>query len=584
MKSFNPFVAAACLFAAFSVFSCNKADDGTDIINPDGEGRVVPVTIHVDTEGVSRADFNQESVDGPYVISWQSGDKTLILQQRTTNEGEGNEFTYDGSAYSGTITNLVAGSTWHAFFPYSQYTNFSPSAHTVKAELPQNQDGSKSAFNECYLMYKLNRSADSETPSGQEAGTALTDVDLSFTLKGLTSVIKLNAPAALNLKTITLTAKDGSDADVYLAGTITLQTAKGDYGMLNAGSGNIRKGNKTSVVVDAGEGTLSGDVYIYLLPDNYIPSGDNRYYYSTARTLNFQFTNEDGFSCSKQVAISAEHPLKSGVLYNFGSLPSNLPFAFDFGLTLSTDGTPVLTPTGAPDGAEFYYTYTTDGTEPANPTTSSSSTAPTMSDGRYVKILAHKDGFADKIKSAHIRKWEFGPGSEFWSNATSNGITSGTATTSDITFDTNDLSFTLHTGGKLTIGDGTPGNNYCQFNGKDTNYRPLLDWTPSFTANACLALRVAANGAKARNSYLYKGGSELATISSNASTSAVTRVQDAGEVSSSTAMQLQIGYNGPRYYSIYWLEWGDNVVPASSPAPAPAASTESISGTLNYDI
>lgn len=569
--------------AAILAVSCNKVE--TD--HPSDALNVVKTTINVSTEALTKADFNQAVADGPYAITWQTDDKVVVLQRQyptdTYNENAMNVFTYTGSSFDGSITNPRAGSKWNAFFPSDQFSDFSSSSNTVKAVLPHNQNGTKGAFNTCYLMYKLNRAADSETPADQAQGTALDAVDLSFTMKGLSSVIKLNAPAALNLKTITLTAKDETDADVNLAGNITLQTAKGDNGLLNKGSGVVRKGDKTTITIDAGEGTLSGDVFIYLLPDAYT-TGDDAYYYSTARTLNFQFTNASGFTCTLPVSIAADHPLKSGVLYNFGSLPSNLPFAFDFGLTLSTDGTPVLTPTGAPDGAEFYYTYTTDGTEPANPTTSSSSTAPTMSDGRYVKILAHKDGFADKIKSAYIRKWEFGPDSEFWSNATSNGITSGTTTTSDITFDTNDLSFTLHTGGKLTIGDGTTGKNYCQFNGKDKNNRPLLDWTPSFTANACLALRVAANGSTARNSYLYKGGSELATISSDASTSAVTRVQDAGEVSSSTAMQLQIGYNGPRYYSIYWLEWGDNVVPASSPAPAPSASTESISGTLNYDI
>lgn len=572
--------------AAILIVSCSKVEtENASALSPEAPGDVIKTTIRVNTEDLTKADFNQSAPDGPYAISWQSGDKILVLQQRTTSEGEGNEFTYDGTEYSGTITTPVAGSTWHAFFPYAQYSNFNPSAHTVKAVLPSAQNGSKGAFNTSYLMYRLNKKATSEVPSDQEAETALTDVSLDFTLKGLSTVLKLNVPASLGLASIEMTAKDESDADVYLAGNITLQTAKGDFGMLNGGSSvGTRKGNATKITVTPASGTLSGDVYIYMLPDNYIPSGEDRYYYSTARTLSFTFANESGDTCTKNVSIAADHPLKSGVLYNFGSLPSNLPFAFDFGLTLSTDGTPVLTPTGAPDGAEFYYTYTTDGTEPANPTTSSSSTAPTMSDGRYVKILAHKDGFADKIKSAHIRKWEFGPDSEFWSNATSNGITSGTATTSDITFDTNDLSFTLHTGGKLTIGDGTTGKNYCQFNGKDKNNRPLLDWTPSFTANACLALRVAANGSTARNSYLYKGGSELATISSDASTSAVTRVQDAGEVNTSTAMQLQIGYNGPRYYSLYWLEWGDNVVPASSPSPAPAAGTESISGTLDYDI
>lgn len=570
-------VAAALLMISCSKEELNHASGGSD---PAAGG--VKSTIHVSTEDMTKADFNQTEASGPYKISWEEDDEVVILQQLSTGyDNTMNVFTYDGSEFSGTIDSPCAGSKWHAFFPADNFSNWNKAANRVKANLSHNQNGTKSAFNTCYLMYRVNKNADGETPSGQEAGTALSAVDLSFNLKGLSSVIKLNVPSELNLKTITLTAKDESDNDVYLAGDITLYTGKGNHGLLN--SPPDRKGDQTAITVDAGEGTFSSDVYLYLLPDTrYYDSGTGEYYYySTARTLNFQFANADGFTCTRSVSIAADHPLKTGTLYSFGSLPSALPFEFDFSLTLSTDATPVLTPTGAPDGTVFYYTYTTDGSTPADPTTSSSTTAPTMANGRYVKVLAHKDGLADKMKVAYVRGWSFGPDSDFWSNAVANGVTSGTTTTSDISFDTDGLTFSLVSGGKLTVGDGAVGNNYTQFNGKDKNNRPLLDFTPIHASNACYYLRLAANGTSVRNTFLYKDGSEIQTIASNANTSAVSRVYSVGPVTTSTAMQVQIGYNGPRLFKLFWLEWDDNLI---NPNASPEAESESLSGTQEYGI
>ena len=549
MKTNYFFLAAA---AALLMFSCSKeelnnASGGSD--PADG----VKSTIYVSTEDITKADFNQTEADGPYKISWQSGDKILILQQRTTSEGEGNEFTYIGAAFNGSITTPVAGSTWHAFFPYGQFSNFSPSAHTVKAELPQNQDGSKSAFNNCYLMYKLNKKADSETPSDQEAGTALTAVDLSFTLKGLSSVIKLNVPAALNLKTITLTAKDESDGDVYLAGNITLQTAKGDFGMLNAGGGNIRKGNKTSVIVDAGAETLSGDVYIYLLPDNYIPSGEDRYYYSTARTLNFQFTNEDGFSCTKQVSIPAEHPLKSGILYNFGSLPSSLPFDFDFDLTLdSTDGFKLAA--NGPDGIEI------------------SPASVTPSDGGFTSVTVSVPGCDSKTVGVYFRVWDLNSDSDFCANAVTAGIVRNTAVESATAFETDGLWCYAPVSSKLSDNAG-----YMVFyNG------PALYLSPIYDAHGTIGVRAASNKASdTREMPVQYGatrdGETVYTISTTGTTQTNFSI-DFSSTQTTKVVSLHPG-NNHRISYVYWMEWGENVTD-----PNPAAEAESLSGSQEYGI
>ncbi len=548
------FILAAA--AAILAVSCNKVE--TD--HPSDTPNVVKTTISVTTEALTKADFNQAVANGPYAISWQSGDRILVLQQRTTSAGEGNEFTYDGTEYSGTITTPVAGSTWHAFFPYGQFSNFSLSAHTVKAELPQNQNGSKSAFNDCYLMYKLNKKAENETPSGQEAGTALSAVDLSFTLKGLTSVIKLNVPAALNLKTITLTGKDESDADVYLAGNITLQTAKGDFGMLNAGSGNIRKGNKTSVVVDAGAGTLSGDVYIYLLPDNYIPSGDDRYYYSSARTLNFQFVNADGFTCSVPVSIAADHPLKSGVLYNFGSLPSSLPFEFNFNLTLDPSDNFKLIATGGPDGM----------------TMSPSTVYPSA--GGYTQVTVSAPGCADKVVGVYFNNWSLTSDSDFWTNALAAGITSGAAITTKTVFDTYGLVCTASGGATLT-----PAANYITFHrGNDSsNNSPSLSINPLFNANASIAVSCSSNGSKNRTLTISYDGVQKGSITTTAGTPAEKILVDLPSTSTSKSVTVQPSGTGQRVWRVVWMEWGENVIKNN---PAPSAATEPVSGTLNYDI
>lgn len=554
----NFFMLAAAV-AIFSV-SCSKEVSKDSSDSP----RLVKTTINVTSEAMTKADFNQTEERGPYSISWQSGDKVVVLQKQyptgTYNENTMNEFTYDGSEFNGSIANPRAGAKWNAFFPSSQFSSFSSSSNTVKANLPQNQDGTKASFNTCYLMYKLNKSADSETPADQEQGTEIAGVDLSFTLRGLSSIIKINVPSALNLKTITLSAKDENDADVYVAGQITLQTAKGDAGLLNQGSGNIRKGNKTSIIADAGEGTFSGDVYIYLLPDNYT-TGDDAYYYSSARSLNFQFVNSDGLTCQKSVSLDAEHPLKGGVLYDFGTLPSTLPFDFNFSLTLDPENNFKVIASSGPEGM----------------TLSPSTAYP--SDGTFTSFTVSAPGYASRTVGVCFRVWELNIDSPFWANAQAEGFESGAKATKDIEFVTDGLICTALTGSTITVKNGSGTTPCVELNKGDAANAPILSLYPQFSANASVGIKHSANGSKDRNLTIKYDGTEKGkqTVSS---TSWSNYCVDVPSTSTTKSLSTHFG-NGHRICKIVWMEWGENVTSSSA---APTGSAESILGTINYDI
>ncbi|MBO7511281.1 MAG: hypothetical protein J6T35_08870 [Bacteroidales bacterium] len=561
MKTNYFFLAAA---AALLMISCSKeelnhASGGSD----PAAGRSVQSTISVSTEDLTKADFNQTEVDGPYKISWQSGDKLVVIQRQYPNTGDNphhnntmNEFVYDDSAFRGSIDDPQAGSYWHAFFPASQFSDWSSSANRLDATLPSAQTGAKSSFNTCYLMYKTRKAADSETPSGLDQGEPLTGVSLSFTLKGLSSVIKLNVPSELNLKSIAVSAKNESDGDVYLAGQTRIRTASGDNDLFN---GNTFHGDKTRITVTPAEGNLSGDVYIFLLPDTY----NSTYgYHSSARTLNMVFENADGFTYTKAVSLAADHPLQGGVLHNFGSLPSTLPFDFDFNLSMDPDNSYRLTATG-PDGMTL-------------------STRPTPTDGGYTQVTVSAPGCADKVVGVYFRIWQFKTESDFWTAALAAGISSGTAITEETVFDTNGLICTA--GGGATL---TTNASYMTFHRGSTssNISPTLTLNPTYNANATIAVACASNGSVNRTlTVSYDGvqkGSVQTTNGGTGENSPAKLIVDLPSVSTSKTVTVQPSSVGQRVWRVVWMEWGENV---TDPNASPEAESESLSGTQEYGI
>lgn len=569
----NKYIFAAA--AAFAAISCAK--DNTAVVET-AEKHIVRTTIEVTTDALTKADFNLNKDETAYQVSWENGDKVVVLQKRyptTDHENAMNEFSYNGINFEGSIINPHAGSKWNAFFPCSQFSNFSSSSNTVKANLPNNQNGTKASFNSCYLMYRMNKSAEEETPSGQAEGADLTDVKLSFDLKGLSSIIKINVPSSLNLKTITLTAKDGSGNDVPIAGNITLQTAKGDAGLLNKGSGQIRKGDKNTIVVNAGEGTFSGEVYIYLLPDNYT----SEYYYSTAAKLNFSFTNADGAVCDKVVDINPEHPLRGGVLHNFGSLPEVLPFPFDFSLIMNPSNNFKVKPAEYPNGTTFTYDY---------PGVEDATEAPAPTDNMYFTVTGTYNG-ATKTINAYYRVWSLVKESDFESDASQAGITSGTATTSEICFTSNDLVCTCPTGGKITFNNTT----YTTFNGAKVNgvNTPIsLCFNAIHDGMLSIGAAAASNGTANRTCYLYLNDdniivdetNECFIYTTNGGTGDyefVKQVCDYMDVKANDRIKITPAWNGQRFKKIYLLQWGENVK-----AETKSVTSESLSGTHNYDI
>ena len=545
-------VFALAAIAAVVAISCSKI--GTE--NDYAQDRVINATIEASLEDVAtRATINQETTDGPFKISWTSGDKLVVLQKRyptTNHENAMNEFTFNGVSFDGSIVNPFAKSKWNAFFPSSQFAEFSSSANIVYATLPHEQDGTSEAFNSCYLMYRLNRSADSESPEGQEEGAELTAVNLSFDMKGFSSVIKLNVPEALNLKTISLSATDAEGNDINLAGKIKLQTAKGDNGLINGGSGKVNKGNKTTITVERSNGNIYGDVFIYLLPDAY--GGDPVKYYSTAKTLNFTFINEDGLQCTLPVAINPEHPLTAATVHDFGSLPATLPYEFDFNLTIDIENSYNLIATGGPEGM----------------TMSPSTVSP--EDGAFTEVTVSAPGFASKTVGVYFKVWEFGNESDFQKNAVSNGIVSGEALTKDLVFETNGLICSGKTTTSMKLRE-----KETEFNSNSLSDGMMLSLAPAFDSKASLAFALSANGSsKTRTATLYYDANPRGEYKSAGTGQTYFKI-DISEVNMDK-IALNLG-NGQRVHRIVWMEWGENVT-----AQTAAVNAEKVAGVLNFDI
>lgn len=566
----NKYIFAAA--AAFAAISCAK--DNTAVVET-AEKHIVRTTIEVTTDALTKADFNLNKDETAYQVSWENGDKVLVLQQggkdaggTAVHETAMNEFTYGNGAFQGDIENPRAGSKWHAFYPYGIFTDFSSTAHIVYATLPDSQTGEKSNFNNGYIMYKLNVDPQSETPAGQPATTLIDDVSLSFTMKGFSSIIKLNVPEALNLKKIELTATDADGTAVALAGKIKLQTAKGDKGMINGGEGKVNRGNKSKITVENDNDKISGDVYIYLLPDSY--NSDAEPYYSSAAKLNFSFTNADGAVCDKVVDIDPGHPLRGGVLHNFGSLPEVLPFPFDFQLTVDPEDDFKVVPINAPTGTTFKYNFTKGDTEYKDRTG-----APIPEDNLYFTVTGTYNG-ATKTYGGYYRVWVLNgkADNQFAIDATKAGYTSGATKGVDGTFTSNDLScYIPATDGKITYNDA-----YMQFNGQDGNpstltYNTIYDCMVSF------GTKIASNGAKNRQFVLYKNNVQVGSYTTTTTSPAVSWAVDNISAKAGDAVKGAPARSGQRVYRIVILQWGENVK-----AETKSVTAESLSGTHNYDI
>lgn len=569
MKNYK-FLATAML--SLAVISCTKV---ANIESEPSQPRLVSTRIEATTDELSKADFNLNTETQKYEISWASGDQLCVLQQGGTNGGTTfhnttmNEFTYSGDYFEGEIDDPRAGSKWHCFFPYDVFSGFSSTAHIVYATLPTTQTGDKSEFNKAYIMYKLNVSAKAETPAGLDPVSELEDVDLSFTLKGFSSVIKLNVPAELKLTEIKLSATDVDENPVYLAGKIKLQTAKGDNGMINGGSGKVNKGDKTSVTITRGGAVISDDVYFYFLPDAY----EGSKYYSSAKKLCFTFTNKDGLECSKTVNIVDGHELTGGVLYNFGTLPQTLPFPFEFQLTSNASNNYKAKPAGYPSGTTFSYYYNDQwNSEP-----------PTVEDGLYFTVKGTYNGAVSEINALY-RVWDFKNGEDFMTDAVAAGLVSGTAATSEVNFTSNNLRCMCPSGGKVTGNDA-----YLTFNGvTDTPWG--LSYTSLYNGKVSIAVTAASNGTANRKCRVYIGETEIIGDSTNQcfvyTTNGGTgdnefakKVVDGLGVNENDVIKLAPAWNGQRLKKFLILEWGGNVS-----AVTRSGETENLDGTHNYDI
>ena len=549
-------VFALAAIAAVVAMSCSKI--GTE--NDYAQDRVVKATIEASIDEVStRATINQETADGPFKVSWASGDQLVVLQKRSPNtyhEAAMNVFEFNGYSFEGTIINPFAGSKWNAFFPASQYSGFSSNSNDVDAVLPHEQDGTQEAFNQCYFMYKLNNSAVAEYPSAsvvEGEPVPLDNVGLSFTMKGFSSVIKLNIPDVLNLKTISLSAKDADDADVPLAGKVTFMTAKGDNGLINGRNGT-NKGNKTTITIERSQGNLSGDVFIFLLPDTY--GGNPVKYYSTAKTLNFTFVDQAGQRCTMPIELDPEYPLTAGTVHDFGSLPTTLPYEFDFKLGIDIENS--------------YKLIAIEG--PENMTLSPSTVYP--EDGRFAEVTVSCEGFASKKVGVYFKVWEFGAESEFVKIANENGLTNEAATASG-EFVSSGLTCNYYTGATIASKNSY---NDLQFNSA-SGTRTCLSFNPTYSANASLGFTIASNTNKARKFYLTYGDNATQEFASNATTEPVSMTVNMESVNPQKTIRMEPAYNGLRIKKIVWMEWGENVT-----AQTAAVNAEKVAGVLNFDI
>lgn len=278
------------LALALVLVSCNKELDTS-------AGEMVQVEIEAGAD-----DKNTESkvtVNGK-VTSWEIGDKAAVFVRPTTGS------TYP--AYPFTVSRFVDGNSKHAILAGKIPEGAKPFVSAVVPYVPNATSGWYGNISHYTIPSTQNGKFSNVVFYGVPGNqTADSDENKKFTFSAVSGIVKLTVPAELKVKAIRLISEN---TNLNLAGEISIS---------QDGKPTVSSGSNTiNVVANDGE-TLSGDIYVAVLPQQTSPYTDMK--------LKMYIINSD----LKYASFSKANMKRfvKGTIENLGTVPTATPFNHD---------------------------------------------------------------------------------------------------------------------------------------------------------------------------------------------------------------------------------------------------------------
>lgn len=233
------------------------------------------------------------------------------------------------------------------------------------------------------------------------------------------TVLKINVPASLNLTELKLSSESA------IAGTFGIKPMGRTYGTMqpDVTDGFLDRGhsvtsNEYEITVSRGGETISGDVYIVVIPDAF--DSEAKEYYCDTDKLTFTLTDANGGTTTFTNYLNGKIYCKT--LKDLGTMPETFKASIDAGaLCLLDDTTLKVGVENASASCTYYYETATSKSALAIPTTSSAQFDPAEGfaissansyDAVYVNVLAKSNdaSYSSRYLTGVVRNWNFKSG------------------------------------------------------------------------------------------------------------------------------------------------------------------------------
>lgn len=288
--------------------------------------------------------------------------------------------------------------------------------HTgYRSEIPAVQTGRLEDIRDSLMFFSWVRNDSSTLTEGNDG---ISKVEMECSMSPAFALLKLNIPAELGAKDVTV------EADAPLTGAVRIMPQRG-WGTIGENEMLYWEGTDTlaesSVISLQQESeTLSGDIYLAILPDSYDLLND--VYCSSASTIRLKCAYYDGDDYTHRIIL--DDNILCGEVCDLGQLPMPKPKVPVEGGSLCLLPTASLTVAvaDANGDCEYYYELGTSEEDCPKPTVKSTPLAdpaagfsPELNgtDDRYfIKVLVHAldNDHRDVVLSASLRNWSFKDG------------------------------------------------------------------------------------------------------------------------------------------------------------------------------
>ena len=306
----------------------------------------------------------------------------------------------DGVLFNGAAPSYREGDDAYLYF--STGGEFSSTGYVKN--IPSNQSGDIDDVLDNVLYYSwVRRDAIRIVADGKSLG-------ISTNMSPMAAVLKITVPEELQARNVRI------KASLPIAGTVTVnpQMGWGSFGenaLLNA------RGQEDVIVIDS-ENTVSGDVYVVVMPDCFDAASDA--YCCSAQTLTFSCDYYEG-EFAKRFILNDY--MACGTVTDLGTLPMPTPkIPVDGGtIRMMPDASLTIGIADANPDCEYYYELGTNEEDCPTPTASSTKFDPQTGfhpeitghfDRYYIKVLAYPldTDYKGVVMQASLRNWKFSKG------------------------------------------------------------------------------------------------------------------------------------------------------------------------------